>query len=47
VLESFRCDSAEIDCQNKKIRLEKPLVAISKTDLKDDYNAIINPKILR
>jgi stage II sporulation protein GA (sporulation sigma-E factor processing peptidase) len=46
VLESFRCDSAEIDCQNKKIRLEKPLVAISKTDLKDDYNAIINPKIL-
>lgn len=47
MLDSFRCDSAQIECENKKITLQKPLVAVSKTALKDDYNAIINPKILR
>lgn len=46
-LESFRCDSAVIECENKKIVLEKPLIAVSKIGLNDDYNAIINPKILR
>lgn len=46
-LESFRCDSAIVECEGKKITLAKPLLAISKTAFNDDYNAIINPKILR
>ena len=46
-LESFRCDSAIVECEGKKITLAKPLLAISKTGFNDDYNAIINPKILR
>lgn len=46
-LESFRCDSAIVECDGKKITLAKPLLAISKTGFNDDYNAIINPKILR
>lgn len=46
-LDAFRCDSAVVECEGKKIHLQKPLIAISKTALSDDYNAIINPKILR
>ncbi len=46
-LDAFRCDSATVESENKKITLQKPLIAISKTALRDDYNAIINPKILR
>jgi stage II sporulation protein GA (sporulation sigma-E factor processing peptidase) len=46
-LEAYRCDKAVLQTENKQIVLQKPLVAISKTDLNDDYNAIINPEILR
>ena len=46
-LDAFRCDSAEIIYENKKITLTKPLLAVSRVGLDDDYNAIINPKILR
>ncbi len=46
-LVGFRCDSAIVESEGKKITLKKPLLAISKTDFNDDYNAIINPKILR
>lgn len=46
-LDSFRCDSAVISYQNKKIIIKKPLLAISKSELSDGYNAIINPKVLR
>ena len=46
-LDSYRCDSAVISCENKKTVLKKPLLAVSKTNLDDGYNAIINPKILR
>ncbi len=46
-LDSYRCDSAVINCDNKKTVLQKPLLAVSKSDLGDGYNAIINPKILR
>ncbi len=46
-LEGFRCDSAWVEYDGKKTVLDKPILAISKTALKEDYNAIINPKILR
>lgn len=46
-LDAFRCDSAEITCDDKKITLTKPLLAVARVNLDDDYNAIINPKILR
>ena len=47
ILEGFRCDSAVIISENKKTVLQKPILAISKTDLKDGYNAIINPEAIR
>lgn len=47
MLEGFRCDSAVIICENTKTVLQKPILAISKTKLNDDYNAIINPKAIR
>ncbi len=46
-LEGFRSDRAELEFDNKTISLDKPILAISKASLKEDYNAIINPKILR
>lgn len=46
-LDAFRCDSAEVIYDDKKITLIKPLLAVSRVNLDDDYNAIINPKILR
>ena len=46
-LESFRCDSATVEYNNKITKLSKPLLAVSKVNLSDDYNAIVNPKILR
>ena len=47
ILEGFRCDSAVIISENKKTVLQKPILAISKSDLKDGYNAIINPEAIR
>lgn len=46
-LKGFRCDSATVEYESKITVLEKPLLAVSETSLNDDYNAIINPKILR
>jgi hypothetical protein len=46
-LEGFRCDSATVEYDEKTLVLQKPLLAVSKSRLNDDYNAIINPKILR
>lgn len=46
-LNGFRCDSATVEYESKTIVLEKPLLAVSKMALNDDYNAIINPEILR
>ena len=46
-LEGFRCEKALVECGSKKITLKKPILAVSKVPLKEDYNAIINPKILR
>ncbi len=45
-LEGFRCDRAEIVSDDKKTVVQKPILAISKTNLNDGYNAIVNPKIL-
>lgn len=45
MLEGMRCDSAEIKYKGKKIKLNKPIMAFSKTQLEENY-AIINPKIL-
>lgn len=45
-LKGYRCDSAVIKTANKTVNIEKPILAQSKTELKDGYNAIVNPKIL-
>ena len=44
-LDGFRCDSAVITDGERTVKLEKPILAVSKTPLKDDYQAIINPEI--
>ncbi len=46
-LEGFRCEKASLEAGSKKILLKKPILAVSKVPLNEDYNAIINPKILR
>lgn len=46
-LEGFRCERAYLQANGKKILLKKPILAVSKAPLNDDYDAIINPKILR
>ncbi len=46
-LDGFRCEEALVECDDKKIPLKKPILAVSKVPLNEDYNAIINPKILR
>lgn len=47
MLEGYRTDKAIINYEGRLIPLKTPLLAISKVKLNDDYNAIINPKILR
>ncbi len=44
-LDGFRCDSAVITDGERTVKLEKPILAVSKTPLRDDYQAIINPEI--
>jgi len=46
LLDGFRCDSAKVFYGGRAISLEKPIVAIAKADLKENYSAILNPKIL-
>ncbi len=46
-LEGFRCEKATVEADGKRIVLNKPILAVSKVPLNEDYNAIINPKILR
>lgn len=46
-LDGYRCDSALIKTNEQQIRLDKPILAVSKIKLNDGYNAIINPKTLR
>ena len=44
-LEGFRCDSATVTDGENTVKLKKPILAVSKTRLKDDYRAIVNPNI--
>lgn len=44
-LDGFRCDSAIVSDGKKTVTLEKPILAVSGTPLKDDYQAIVNPEI--
>ena len=46
MLEGYRCDKAEILLGGRKIRLNSPVIAISKTRLSTETPAIINPKVL-
>ncbi len=45
IMEGFRCDGAEISLAGRSITLDRPILAVSKTPLRDGYNAIINPEI--
>ena len=44
-LDGFRCDSAVVSDGKRTVKLEKPILAVSKTPLRDDYQAIVNPEI--
>lgn len=46
LLEGFRCDMGEIRFEDKVIPLTNPVIALSKTPIKENYSAILNPKIL-
>lgn len=46
ILEGFRCDTAKIIYGEKTLTVKKPVVAISKMPLSENYSAILNPKIL-
>lgn len=45
LLEGFRCDKAKIKSNGKTVTLQKPILAVSKTPLSDDFEGIINPDI--
>lgn len=46
ILKGFRCDRAEVKYKGCVTTIEKPIIAASKSPLKDGFNAIVNPKIL-
>jgi len=46
LLDGYRCDRAILKYKDKEIKLDKPVLAVSKARLNDGYNAIINPKAL-
>ncbi len=45
LLDGIRCDYAHVYYKDNSFRLEKPILAISKSEFNDDYDAIVNPKI--
>lgn len=45
LLDGYRCDKALVSFEGKEIELKSPVLAISKTPLKDGFEAIVNPKI--
>ncbi len=47
IMEGFRCDMGEIYLKDKTVHLNNPIIALSKTPIKEDYSAILNPKILK
>ena len=46
-LEAFRCDTALVSDGKRNVRLNKPILAVSKTPLKDDYAAMLIKSALR
>ena len=46
ILEGFRCDFCHIYLKERSLTLLNPILAISKTPIKEDYSVILNPKIL-
>lgn len=46
ILEGFRCDFCHIYLKERSLTLSNPILAISKTAIKEDYSVILNPKIL-
>lgn len=46
LLDGYRCDSGIIKAEHKTVKLNKPVLAVSKTNLPDDCSAIVNPDIL-
>ena len=46
LLDGYRCDKAYINCGEKSKLLKSPILAVAKAEIKDGYNAIVNPKIL-
>lgn len=46
LLDGYRCDCGIIESGERKIVLNKPVIAISKTKLPEDCSAIVNPDIL-
>ncbi len=46
ILEGFRCDFCCVHLKERQITLLNPILAISKTPIKEDYSLILNPKIL-
>lgn len=45
MLDGYRCDKAYISYNGQSIELKSPILAISKAQLQDGYEAIVNPKI--
>ncbi len=45
MLDGYRCDRVKIITDTAAFTVEKPILAVSKTALKDNYTAILNPKI--
>ncbi len=43
LLDGFRCDSAEITIGDNTVKLSGPIVAVSNTEIRGDFKAIINP----
>ena len=46
LLDGYRCDKANVYYGKNSKTLKSPVLAIAKAEIKDGYNAIINPKIL-
>ena len=47
ILKGYRCDNAVVIVDGESFNLNKPILAVSKVDFRDDYNAIVNPKIFK
>ena len=44
LLEGYRCDRGEIVCEDRVTVLNRPILALSKSKIQGDYEAIVNPQ---